>query len=95
MTESTTTDPRDLVEAADDLTEPTDALAAIGELRRWLELQEEEAVLKARVEGRPWGYIAERLGRSKQAVWEKHHDRWLPTSRWALLEWPSNETTND
>jgi hypothetical protein len=74
MNENTTAHPVNLVGWADDLTEPSEALVAIGELRRWLELQEGEAVLKARVEGRPWGFIAERLGRSKQAVWEKYRD---------------------
>ncbi len=54
--------------------EPEPALRAIGLLHRYLDEVEDEWVLKARVEDRPWSYIATLLGRSKQTVWEKHRD---------------------
>lgn len=54
--------------------DPTLSLSAIGSLREWLEFQEEDAVLKARVELMSWAQIGRLLGRSKQAVWEKHRD---------------------
>lgn len=54
--------------------DPERALSAIGALRGWLEEMEEDAVVRARAEGYPWGRIASCLGRSKQGVWEKHRD---------------------
>ena len=55
--------------------EPEAALRAVGLLRRYLDEAEDEWVIKARGEGRSWSYIAGLLGRSKQAVWERHRDR--------------------
>ncbi len=54
--------------------DPTIALPALRRLQYRLEEWEEEAVLKAQVEGMSWARIGELLGRSKQTVWEKHHD---------------------
>lgn len=66
-------DPGMLVEGAQEQ-DPETALSAIGALRAWLQEAEEDAVVRARVEGYPWGRIARCLGRSKQGVWEKHRD---------------------
>ena len=68
--------PYDLVTMIEDdgVDDPLHALAGIGNLRRWLETQEEDFVIKALAEGRSWGQIAKMLQRSKQAVWEKHRD---------------------
>ena len=66
--------PYDLVTMIEDdgVDEPLYALAGIGTLRRWLETEEEDFVIKALAEGRSWGQIAKMLQRSKQAVWQKH-----------------------
>jgi hypothetical protein len=61
-----------LVDRIDD-SDP-DSLFAVGLLRRWAEDAEEMLVLKARVEGWSWKRIADELGRSKQAVWERYRD---------------------
>ncbi len=55
--------------------DPKIALPALRRLQYRLEEWEEEAVLKAQVEGMSWARIGDLLGRSKQTVWEKHHDR--------------------
>jgi hypothetical protein len=52
--------------------DPLLALTAIGELRRWLAMQEQHFVGLAREEGFSWTGIAEGLGRSKQSVWERY-----------------------
>jgi len=62
----------ELVDRIDD-SDP-DSLFAVGLLRRWAEDAEEMLVLKARVEGWSWKRIADELGRSKQAVWERYRD---------------------
>jgi hypothetical protein len=61
------------VDAADG-TDPEAGLAAIGLLTRWLAEREEDLVLKARSRGWSWGQVAEPLGRSRQAVWERHRN---------------------
>ncbi len=66
-------DPWMLVEEVQEQ-DPERALSAIGALRAWLEEMEEDAVVRGRAEGYPWGRIASCLGRSKQGVWEKHRD---------------------
>jgi hypothetical protein len=57
----------------DHASEP-EALDALSFLRSWLDDVEEDLVLKARVEGWPWQRIADSLGQSKQAVWERYRD---------------------
>ncbi len=54
--------------------DPAIALPALRRLEYKLEEWEEDAVLKAQVEGMPWSKIGELLGRSKQSVWAKHRD---------------------
>ncbi len=66
-------DPPLLLEWAQD-PDPTIALPALRRLQYLLDEWEEEAVLKAQVEGIPWSRIGQLLGRSKQSVWEKHRD---------------------
>jgi hypothetical protein len=73
MSESHVHDVRAMLEHADD-TDPNFGLAAVGSLRRWLAEREEDLVKKARVEGWSWFGIAEALGRSRQAVWEKYRE---------------------
>ena len=46
-------------------------LEAVGLLSIWLAEREEALVLKARGKGWSWGQVAEPLGRSRQAVWER------------------------
>ena len=60
--------------------DPIQALTAVGELRRWLALQEQHFVGLAREEGFSWSGIAEALGRSRQSVSEKYRsfDPWTP-----------------
>lgn len=64
-------DPHGAAEMAMDR-DTTLSLAAIGTLREWLDVQEDDAVARARAEGMSWGRIGELLGRSRQAVWEKY-----------------------
>jgi hypothetical protein len=52
--------------------DPFQALTAVGELRRWLAMQEQHFVALAREEGFSWSGIAEALGQSKQSVWERY-----------------------
>ncbi len=66
-------DPWVLVEEVQEQ-DPERALSAIGALRAWLEEMEQDAVVRGRAEGYPWGRIASYLGRSKQGVWEKYRD---------------------
>lgn len=63
--------PNDLIAFAD-AEEPAPGLEAIAALRKWINKREADLVVKAQVEGMPWNQIAGLLGRSKQAVWEKH-----------------------
>lgn len=65
----------DLLEDAEDYHHaPAQALIALGLLQAHYDELEDSAVLAARVEGMSWGRIGMCLGRSKQAVWEKHRD---------------------
>src|SRR3712207_2615505 len=52
--------------------DPIRALAALAELRRQIERQEELVVRRARVRGLSWAAIATLLGVSRQAVHRKH-----------------------
>jgi DNA-directed RNA polymerase specialized sigma24 family protein len=52
--------------------DPIRALAALAELRRQIEQQEEIVVRRARVRGLSWAAIATLLGVSRQAVHRKH-----------------------
>ncbi len=54
--------------------DPVIALPALRRIRYHLDEWEEEAVLKAQVEGIPWSRIGQLLGRSKQSVWQQYHD---------------------
>jgi hypothetical protein len=54
--------------------DPASGLEAIGFLKVWLELRESKLVEVARGQDRSWGWIAARLGRARQGVWEKHRD---------------------
>jgi hypothetical protein len=47
-------------------------LRAVGEMRQWLEELEPALVAGAREDGQSWEAIADALGRSKQAVWERY-----------------------
>lgn len=49
-----------------------EALAALGELRSFVEDASIGAVHDARLKGLPWSRIGELLGVSKQAVWSKY-----------------------
>lgn len=68
-----TDDEFELVEFAQDH-DPAVALQAIRSLSYALEAWEEEAVLRARVEGYPWSRIASLLGKGRQTVWKKYRD---------------------
>ena len=72
-------DPRDLAGmiASDDLDE---ALFGVGLMHMWLADQEMSRVFQARADGRSWGWIGERLGRTRQAIWERYRDRTEGTS---------------
>lgn len=72
--ENTEVTPWDLVTAVEDADEPLHALEAIGLLHRWLDDAEDDFVVKAQIEGASWSQIGVALGRSKQAVWQKHRD---------------------
>lgn len=50
------------------------ALFGVGLLHRWMADQEMVWVFHARHEGRSWGWIAERVGRTRQALWERYRD---------------------
>jgi DNA-directed RNA polymerase specialized sigma24 family protein len=52
--------------------DPVRALAALAELRRQVERQEEVAVRRARLRGLSWAAIATLLGVSRQAVHRKY-----------------------
>ena len=60
---------------AEPLSDVDSTLFAVGALRRWLGDREMIGVFKARAEGRSWSWIGERLGKSRQAVWERYSDR--------------------
>jgi hypothetical protein len=49
-------------------------LDAVGLLASWLTERESELVAMARRSGWTWDYIAQRLGRTRQSVWEKHRN---------------------
>ena len=51
------------------------ALFGIGLMHRWIADQEMINVFRARDNERSWGWIGERLGRTRQAVWERYRDR--------------------
>ena len=52
--------------------DPIQALTAVGELRRWLAMQEQHFVALAREEGFSWSGIAGALGQSSQSVSERY-----------------------
>src|SRR3954454_11182002 len=54
--------------------EALDALADIGELRRYLDQAELAGVRVARRDGRSWTEIATQLGITRQSAWEKWRD---------------------
>jgi DNA-directed RNA polymerase specialized sigma24 family protein len=56
-------------------TDPADALAAVGALRRLADRVEDAAVERAVVDGWSWTEIAEALGVTRQAVHKKHARR--------------------
>jgi hypothetical protein len=67
-------DPAEALTVVFEAEDPLPTLEAIGFLQRWLSEMEDDFVLKAVAEGHTWAQIGKALGRSKQAVWEKHHD---------------------
>jgi hypothetical protein len=54
--------------------DPAIALRAVRALSYATAEWEEEAVLRARVEGYPWSRIAALLGKGRQTVWKKYRD---------------------
>ena len=54
--------------------DPIRALAALAELRRQIERQEELVIRRARVRGLSWAAIATLLGVSRQAVHRKYRE---------------------
>jgi len=55
--------------------DPSDALAAVGALRRLADRLEDAAVEQAMRQGWGWPRVAEALGVSRQAVYKKHARR--------------------
>lgn len=51
------------------------SLFGIGLLESWLADQEMVAVFRARKQRQSWAWIGARLGRSRQAVWERWRDK--------------------
>ncbi|HUF33257.1 MAG TPA: hypothetical protein VMN58_08640 [Acidimicrobiales bacterium] len=51
------------------------ALFGIGLIHMWVNDQEMTRVFEARHARRSWGWIGARLGRTRQAVWERYRDR--------------------
>jgi hypothetical protein len=50
-------------------------LLGIGLLSEWVADRELVAVFKARAANQSWGWIGARLGRTRQALWERYRDR--------------------
>jgi hypothetical protein len=68
---------------------PIATLRAVGQLQTLLSDIEDVAVLQARAEDISWSKIAEAVGRSKQAVWEKHRpdgNPWVDRKRVRLTD---------
>lgn len=51
------------------------SLFGVGLLESWLADQEMIGVFRARKQRKSWAWIGARLGRSRQAVWERWHDK--------------------
>lgn len=51
------------------------SLFGIGLLESWLADQEMVEVFRARKQRKSWAWIGARLGRSRQAVWERWRDK--------------------
>lgn len=64
-----------VVDAAEIPERPSDALAAVGALRRLADRVEDAAVSQAIADGWTWAQIAEALGVTRQAVHKKHARR--------------------
>jgi hypothetical protein len=60
------------VEACDEF--PLEALAAVAELRVYLEQIEDRAVESARFRGATWQDIADALGVSRQGLYQRHQN---------------------
>lgn len=66
--------PRPLLQRMDQFREfPLGALEGVVRLREYLETVEERAVRRARELGATWETIADALGVTRQAVYQKHH----------------------
>ena len=69
--------------------DPLVVLQAVGRLQSLLSDAEDMAVLRARAADLSWAQIAEAVGRSKQAVWEKHRpdsNPWVERKRSRLMD---------
>lgn len=69
--------------------DPLVVLRAVGHLQSLLSDKEDMAVLRARANNLPWAKIAKAVGRSKQAVWEKHRpggNPWVERKRSRLMD---------
>jgi hypothetical protein len=53
-------------------TDPEIGLPAVGALSAWLNEREEDLIVMARSQGWTWAQVAEPLGRSRQAMWERY-----------------------
>jgi hypothetical protein len=51
--------------------DPLEVLRVAGTFRRYFETAEREGIAFARAEGNTWEQIAEALGQSRQAVWQR------------------------
>jgi len=51
--------------------DPLEVLRVAGTFRRYFEMAEREGIAFARVGGHTWEQIAEALGQSRQAVWQR------------------------
>lgn len=51
------------------------SLFAVGALTMWLADREMIGVFRARALGRSWAWIGERIGKSRQALWERYKDQ--------------------
>ena len=69
--------------------DPIATLRAAGRLQSLLSDIEDLAVLRARADGTSWSKIADAVGRTKQAVWEKHRpdeNPWVDRKRVRLSD---------
>lgn len=71
------------------VSDPIATLRAVGRLQVLLSEYEDVAILRARADGTSWSKIAEAVGKTKQAVWEKHRpdgNPWVDRKRARLTD---------